>query len=232
MSPSRDWFSDAYNHPSFARWSVAAALDQLTPEERADNDRIADGFAQRMHAKLAMARVEKHVPVHPLRVRDAEVVGTIEQVGMAAKRSRCAPWLQTLAVAAGSGLELWDEQCDRWIELPPDAAKVRYVALNVSGDSMTPFLYPRDVLLVRIGGPVREGALAVALHPDHGYVVKHVAKLTRREVVLESFNPRYAPVHLTRSPGCLFGEVTHVFRAPDGEPLRQLIMSDTPETTA
>lgn len=218
MSNSRDWLTEAYSHLPFAEWSVRDAIERQTADERAENDRVAREFAQRMHARLAMEHVEKHVPIHPLRVRDADVVGTIEQVGLAAKRARCAPWLETLAVAAGSGLELWDEQCERWLELPSDVAKVRYVALNVSGDSMTPFLYPRDVLLVRVGGPVREGSLAVALHPDHGYVVKHVAKLTRREVVLESFNSRYAPIRIPRSPRCLFGEVTHVFRAPAPAP--------------
>jgi SOS-response transcriptional repressor LexA len=207
--------SGAYHRPAFARWLTADAHARATPAERVANARAAGEFAQRIRTRVMLEQVEKHVTVHPLRARTADLVGTIEQVGLDAKRARCAPWLETLAVAAGNGLELWDEQCERWVELPNDAAKVRYVALNVSGDSMVPFLYPRDVLLVRVGAPVREGALVVALQPDHGYVVKHLSRVTRRDAVLESFNPRYAPIHIPRTPGCFFGVVTHVLRQPD-----------------
>ena len=106
MTMSHDWLNEAYNHLPFAQWLVDTAIERQTDDERLENTRVADAFAQRMRTKLAMARVEKHVSIHPLRARDAEVVGTIEQAGMAAKRARCAPWLETLAVAAGSGLEL------------------------------------------------------------------------------------------------------------------------------
>jgi phage repressor protein C with HTH and peptisase S24 domain len=94
-------------------------------------------------------------------------------------------------------------------------ARAEYVALNVIGDSMLPVLVPGDVLLVRTGKPAKVGALVVALHPDHGYVVKHVARVELTEIELVSFNPEYAPLRIANDPTLIFGTVSRVLRRPE-----------------
>jgi phage repressor protein C with HTH and peptisase S24 domain len=80
---------------------------------------------------------------------------------------------------------------------------------------MLPVLLPGDVLLVRTGKPAKVGALVVALHPDHGYVVKHVARVEPAGIELVSFNPEYAPLRIENDPALILGIVSRVLRRPD-----------------
>jgi hypothetical protein len=174
--------------------------------ERLRADELADDFARRAQGRIAAARIARGCPVRALRDRLPAARGTVEQVGAIAAADRCAPWLD-LGVAAGVGRELWDEPCERWVELPDDAPPGRYVALTVSGDSMTPLLESGDVILVRLGAEVRPESVVVARHPEDGYVVKRVARLTKRRVELASLNAAYPAIRIARDARLIVGEV-------------------------
>jgi SOS-response transcriptional repressor LexA len=123
-----------------------------------------------------------------------------------ASHARCAPWTP-LAAAAGEGRELWDEECDRWVELPPRIETGRYVALQVAGDSMTPLFHAGDTILVRLGSEVRRDSVIVARRPDSGYVVKRVGQVVGPRIELLSLNPAYGPVFVQRAAGAVLGTV-------------------------
>lgn len=124
----------------------------------------------------------------------------------AASRVRCAP-LTALAVAAGEGRELWDEECDRWVELPTGLRRGRYVALGVAGDSMIPLLHPGDTILVRLGPDLRRGTVVVARRGDDAYVVKRVRRVREHDVELVSLNPAYEAMLIPRDDRAILGTV-------------------------
>lgn len=122
-------------------------------------------------------------------------------------RERLVPWPE-LGVAAGVGRELWDEPCERWIELPQTlAAGHKYVALTVSGNSMEPALHAGDVVLVSVGTSVRRDSMVVARRPEEGYVVKAVGRLSRRAIELRSLNPEFAAFSIPRDDALIVGTV-------------------------
>lgn len=123
-----------------------------------------------------------------------------------AARTRCAPWTK-LAAAAGLGRDLWDEECDQWIELPDGVAGGRFVALQVAGDSMTPLLHSGDTILVRLGDAVERDTIVVARHADDGYVVKQVGRRSRYAIELLPLNKAYEPLMLRLAPGAVLGTV-------------------------
>ena len=123
-----------------------------------------------------------------------------------ARRTHAAP-LAELGVAAGTGRELFDEPCDLWVALPPEVVPGRYVALRVVGDSMIPLLHSGDLVLLDLDGPVPPGAVAVARHPEHGYVVKRVERRGGRALSLVSLNEAYPPLELRPGQGALLGPI-------------------------
>jgi hypothetical protein len=167
-----------------------------------DSERVAAEMGRRIRAERApLRRVERTAEM-----MIAPIAGTISQVLGEAIGRGSAPYLD-LAVAAGAGRELWDEECEHWVHLPSGLAPGRYVALGVSGDSMTPLFHSHDVALVRLGDEVQVGHIVVARLPDDGFVVKQVGKLTRSAMVLESLNPDFAPIRVQRSPQHVLGTV-------------------------
>ena len=72
---------------------------------------------------------------------------------------------------------------------------------------MVPLLHSGDVVLVDLDGAVAAGAVAVARHPEHGYVVKRVGRALASGFFLESFNPAYPSVWLAAGSGKLLGPV-------------------------
>jgi phage repressor protein C with HTH and peptisase S24 domain len=83
------------------------------------------------------------------------------------------------------------------------------VALRVVGDSMLPLLHSGDLVLLDLDAPVRPGMIAVARHPEHGYVVKRVARTAAggSALSLVSLNPAYPAVPLKPAPGALLGPI-------------------------
>lgn len=112
-----------------------------------------------------------------------------------------------LGVAAGVGRDLWDEPCDSRIELPAEIPQGRYLGLGVSGDSMEPLMHSGDTILVRVGSEVQADTVIVARHPDDGYVVKRVARLTPTSIHLAALNPGYPPITIPRDPSLIVGTV-------------------------
>lgn len=183
----------------FHEWLACDARAAQRSGERRATEARAERFARRMQS-LVLARqlgvaASASLPV----VHDAREDGAV--------RERLVPWPE-LGVAAGVGRELWDEPCERWVELPRDlAAGHKYVALTVSGSSMEPALHAGDVVLVSVGTPVRRDSIVVARRPEEGYVVKAVGKLSRRAIELRSLNPEFATFSIPRDDTLIVGTV-------------------------
>jgi SOS-response transcriptional repressor LexA len=181
----------------FLAWNSAA-------RDEADAARFAALVRRRVAALGRSVRRIDHAP-EPVRLA---LSGPLARMIEAAREVQAAP-LAELGVAAGTGRELLDEPCDAWVALPADLPAGRYVALRVVGDSMVPLLHSGDVVLVDLEGAVHTGAVAVARHPEHGYVVKRVGRTGRQAVSLVSLNPAYPSLELLpgRSEGGLIGPV-------------------------
>lgn len=123
-----------------------------------------------------------------------------------ASRSRCAPWTP-LAAAAGVGRDLWDEDCDQWVELPDSVGDGRFVALQVTGDSMMPLLHSGDTILVRLSPTLRRDTIAVVRNGDDGYVVKRIGRATRGAIELLSINRAYEAMTVRRDQSAVLGTV-------------------------
>ena len=132
-----------------------------------------------------------------------------------ASRVGCTPWT-SLAAAAGEGRELWDEECERWLELPKSLIGGRYLALQVAGDSMTPLFHDGDTILVRLGSDARRDAVIVARRPDNGYVVKRVGRMRGQTIELVSLNPAYEPIVVRREHTTVLGTVIRRWCPHDG----------------
>jgi SOS-response transcriptional repressor LexA len=199
---------------------VSDAVERSLDPDGAEAARFHDWMARDLRARerptgraddavLARVRERALALAHAarLRVRSGGGVPVVrEGAPGGAERGRAAPWLD-LAVAAGVGREIWDEPCERWVELPDLVPRGDYLALSVSGESMLPLFHPGDVVLVRRGGAVERGTVVVARHPDDGYVVKEVARVGRREIELRSLNPAWAPVRIPRAAALVVGTV-------------------------
>ena len=196
----------AYQDERFLFWLANDLRAGLDREQRSTDEREAIEFARRAITRLQIRLAEKRLPRRQLRERAATVNATLAHSIPAANRERCATILD-LAVAAGSGRELWDEPCDRWLELPDDVPSGRYVALRVAGDSMAPVLDPREVILVQLDASPRVDDLVIARLPDHSHVVKRVASMKGSKMELASFNPEYESIYLARDPSPVVGTV-------------------------
>lgn len=189
--------------PRLAR--AAAAFDLWKAEQ--DRAVRAARFARRVRERIAalgrgIRRVD-HAPEPAL----ADIAGPLVLAVAAARGTHAAP-LAELGVAAGSGRELLDEPCDTWVALPEDFAPGRHLALRVVGDSMIPLLHSGDVVLVDLDRPAHTGEVVVVRHPEHGYVVKRLARAPGgAALALVSLNPAYPPLELAASPGAVLGPV-------------------------
>jgi SOS-response transcriptional repressor LexA len=112
-----------------------------------------------------------------------------------------------LAIAAGSGRDLWDVECEAAVALPSSLPRGEYVALTVRGDSMEPLLHSGDLVLVRRSAELKPGAIIVMHDSDAGYVVKKVGRVQARTVELLSLNPSYARRHVRRMRSSVLGTV-------------------------
>lgn len=196
----------AYQDEKFLLWLANDLRAGLTASERARDKADADSFARHVLARVAVRRAEKSLPHRNLRERAAPVCATVSQAMEVAGAERCATILD-LAVAAGEGREIWDEPCDRWLELPDDIPSGRYVALRVAGDSMAPVLGPREVILIQLDTTPHIDDLIVARLPDQSHVVKRVALIKESGIELASFNPAYDPIVVPRNPSPVVGTV-------------------------
>jgi SOS-response transcriptional repressor LexA len=192
----------------FHEWLARDARAGQRSGERRATEARAERFARRMQAlvlarQLGVIAAPSEPVVHELRADGAVREGLV-------------PWPE-LGVAAGVGRELWDEPCERWIELPRTlAAGHKYVALTVSGSSMEPALHAGDVVLVSVGASVRRDSIVVARRPEEGYVVKAVGRLSRRAIELRSLNPEFAAFSIPREDALIVGTVVMRWCAHEG----------------
>jgi phage repressor protein C with HTH and peptisase S24 domain len=195
-----------YQDERFLSWLANDLRLGLNRAERFKDERDAAEFAHRALNRIAVRRAEKSLPRQKLRERTAPITATVAQALAAASRERCVTMLD-LAVAAGEGREIWDEPCDRWLELPENVPSGRYVALRVAGDSMAPVLGPREVILIQLDATPRIDDLIVARLPDQSHVVKRVASIKEGRIELASFNPEYDPIVISRDASSVVGTV-------------------------
>jgi hypothetical protein len=201
----------AYENEQFIAWLEREVTIRDADAERFDAGDVTR-TVRRAQARINAARVGARLAVLPLRPRSAGVVGNVKHVARVAADSGCAPWVESLEVAAGAGREIWDEPCEQWVELPASDARGECLALTVAGDSMIPALHPGDVILVNTRMPVARDSIVVARRVDCGYVVKHVTRCGRRTIELSSFNLEYVPFVIDRTPGAIIGVVTALLR--------------------
>jgi SOS-response transcriptional repressor LexA len=178
--------------------------------ERERDERLADAFVRRIAARLAARRVEVRLPRRELRYRRAPMIATVAQSIGAATEERCATLLD-LAAAAGAGRALWDEPCDSWLELPDDAVDGRHIAIRVDGDSMTPVLMSRDIILVKLDATPAIDDLVVDRLPDDVFVVKQLTSMRGGRLELSSFNPVFEPIVVCRDRASILGTVVARF---------------------
>jgi hypothetical protein len=191
--------------PQFLDWLAYDLRARQGPGERWSDERVAqlaDRIQSRVRAESLPVRRVSGAPD----ARRAAVSGTVAAVLDQAASVGCAPLLD-LAIAAGAGRELWDEECESWVAVPPDVGRGRYVALTVSGDSMTPLMHSGDVVLVKLGGVAARDSVVVARRPDDGYVVKRVGRLRNSSVELLSLNPDFPPISVPRTEQSIVGTV-------------------------
>jgi SOS-response transcriptional repressor LexA len=197
----------AYENDRFLAWLEREVHGRSSAADRESSERAAQQIAKRAQARIRASRVAAALPERPFRARAAALMGNFNHVARAASESGCAPWVESLAVAAGTGREIWDEPCEQWVELPTGFAGAGNLALTVTGDSMTPCLESGDVILVNTRKPVTRDCMVVARRAEDGYVVKHVTRCGRAELELSSFNNAYEPFVIERAPGTVVGVV-------------------------
>jgi SOS-response transcriptional repressor LexA len=203
-----------YSNERFIEW-LGRDLRERTELNAATGLALAR-ISQRVHARLLGVRLGVADGGRCPPIESAPAATSAEALLTSAARARRAPqW--DLSVAAGVGRELWEEPCEGLIEIPPELPSARYIALRVSGDSMTPLVHAGDLLLVKIGREIVRDTVIVIQTPDESYVVKQVGEITRRRVELRSLNALYESIEVPREPARVLGTV--VMRWCDHESL-------------
>ena len=194
-----------FDDPRFLNWlsrelrrRPAAAHDWPAEMVRAMRDRIL--------SRAAALRLSVIARQEPWTERRPWIRTEVAEAVVHAARDGCMPLIEP-SVAAGEGRELWDGECERWIERPSELAPGQYLALPVSGDSMTPLMHAGDIVAVRLGQEVRQGTVVVARQADDGYVVKRVGAVRSDAIQLTSLNPDYPPIWIPREGNAVLGTV-------------------------
>ena len=199
-------------HGPFFDWMAREARLRLTGAERRELERGATAFVdrilrrvaeQREGARLGVRCVNEPPGLYAVHERPAGDGGGV--VDDSASRDG-PPWWD-LAVAAGVGRELWDEPPSAFVELPDDVDDGRYIALGVAGDSMLPLLHTGDTILVKVGPELTAGHVIVARHPEHGYVVKRVGRISPMRIELTSLNADYPALEIPNDASLVLGTV-------------------------
>ena len=198
-----------FDDPRYLSW-LTRELRRRPPSAEDWSGETIRGMRDRILERGAALRLSVVAYEGVCAERAAEVEASIaEAIDLAA--SECCIPLVAESVAAGAGRELWDEECERWIERPAGLPPGRYLAVPVSGDSMTPLMHAGDIVAVKLGPKVRRDTVIVARQADEGYVVKRVGDVRGDAVQLTSLNPRYAPIWISRAKNAVLGTV--VWRA-------------------
>jgi SOS-response transcriptional repressor LexA len=195
----------AFGDEKFVTWVAqegrvhASAAEALAPEAVSA---LARKLSLTIMAERAGLRLVDHLP-EPIPTRAGLPISSA--IVELAKHRRAA--VVDLAIAAGTGRELWDAECESAVAVPETLPRGEYVALTVSGDSMEPLLHSGDLVLVKRGGELRSGSIVVMRDTDAGYVVKRVGRIETRSVELLSLNPAYGRRTVRRTRTSVLGTV-------------------------
>src|SRR5687768_3923125 len=201
--------SPAFDDPRFLAWYAAElrARHEARPDSAALLRAESEAFARRMLVRLQAERLGVECVNQAPIDRQYEVSAAASQMVELLHGSAEAAFAD-LSVAAGAGRALWDIECDTSVQLPPHlAGGGRYLALRVSGESMTPLMHSGDVVLVKLGTEIRPDSVVVARLLDHEYVVKRVGRLTPVSIELLSLNADFPAMHVPRSTNPVLGTV-------------------------
>jgi SOS-response transcriptional repressor LexA len=206
-----------FDDPRYLSW-LARELRRRPPSVEDWSAQTIRGMRDRILERGAALRLSVVAYEGVCAERPAEVKVSIGDAIDLAASQHCIPVIAE-SVAAGAGRELWDEECERWMERPRELPPGRYLALPVSGDSMTPLMHAGDLVVVKLGPKVVRDTVIVARQADDGYVVKRVGEMRADAIQLTSLNPRYAPIWISRVKNAVLGTVVwracaHSQRAP------------------
>jgi phage repressor protein C with HTH and peptisase S24 domain len=190
----------------FLDWLAREARLNQSHSDRQDTERRAGEFVERVLRRRQKAQALDRSAVECVEESPKIVSVPESSESGPVPRAGYAP-LWDLAVAAGTGRELWDEPAVSFIKVPEYLPAGRYIALAVTGDSMAPLLRTGDTILVRLGHDLRRDRVVVARHPERGYVVKRVGQATSARVELESFNADYPAIHIPNDASLILGTV-------------------------
>ena len=164
------------------------------------------GLARRLCLTVMAERAGLHLVDHlPEQIASRGGLPISSAIVELAKHRQAA--VVDLAIAAGTGRELWDAECESAVAVPEMLPRGEYVALTVSGDSMEPLLHSGDLVLVKRGGELKSGSTVVMRDTDAGYVVKKVGRIETRSVELLSLNPAYGRRTVRRTRTAVLGTV-------------------------
>jgi hypothetical protein len=205
--------SPAYEDPRFLAWLAEQGTledaELLSPAE-------IRALSRRIVADLESDRLGVLTPFGVPEPRPLDYAGPVSAVIEEAVARHESP-LVDLDVAAGTGRELWDVECELCIPLPAELPRGRHLALRVSGESMEPLVHAGDVIVIRLGIDVTRDTVIVARGPDDGYVVKRVGRASRRSIELLSLNPAFPPLHIPRVANVVLGTVVLRWCGHDAE---------------
>jgi len=184
----------------FYDWLARDARASESAEEHRAAEQAAPAFVARVLRRNGAAHAITRPDIRRMK-------GAPETTRRSPRVSERAAPIYDLSVAAGVGRELWDEPATEWVQLPEDVNGSDFLALRVSGDSMSPLLHTGDTILVQRGSEVSQGRIIVARHPSDGYLVKRVSRVGATEIELASLNTEYAPLSIPFDTSLVLGTV-------------------------
>jgi len=202
-----DWLAAELHaiRPGHATREPSSVLRRSVRRKKSDDAALL-AEADAMIARVRARRLRVRRAIGRPRLRAPSTDGTPSTVLSDAAVVRAAPMVD-LAVAAGSGRELWDEPVESWIDVPLELEGGPFLALSISGDSMVPLVHTGDTVLVRVSPVVRMNTVVVARHPEDGYVCKWVRSVGRRRLTLASLDPSRADVVIPHDRSLIVGTV-------------------------
>ena len=213
--------ASAWMDERFEAW----LLEKLEADPSSNKRNRDDSELERLGTALLTRIAARRRGVRRLHVRptdlDPVLIATPLRAVDEARAHSAAPVI-ALAVAAGTGREIWDEPVRRWVRIPPEVPDGRHVAFPIAGDSLSPLVHSGDQVLVQLDTEPQVGCVVVARHPDDGYVCKVVTRIRTRSFELGLLDPSRAPISIPRDSRFLVGTVVVVWcmhnESRDGTP--------------